>query len=149
MHYVLADDSIPFDGFTPTYRPLGGAEKAFANLAAALILRGHTVTVLNRSPTTVVAAEVRYQPLDEIQRRPLEADVLIAFRQPHLLGVVRKAKHRLLWVVAAPDYLEAEANTSFWQSFTPTVLFVSALQQRAYHGSLPHRLLAPGVSTYF
>ncbi|TAK98533.1 MAG: glycosyltransferase family 1 protein, partial [Rhodospirillaceae bacterium] len=150
MHYVLADDSIPFDGSTAAHRPLGGAEKACAHLAGALVARGHTVTVLNRSPYPMVTDGVRYQPLDEFQHRPMEADIVIAFRQPSLLGAVRKAKHRLLWVVAAPAYLEAAANASLWESFKPTILFINALQQCAYHGPLPHRLLVPGISApYF
>jgi glycosyltransferase involved in cell wall biosynthesis len=149
MHYVLVDDSVPFDGYTSARRPLGGAEKAFASLAAALASRGHDVTVINRTPYPVTAEGVRYKPIEEIQQRPLEADVVLAFRQPSLLGAVRKAKHRLLWVVAAPDYLTASANKSYWESFKPTLLFVSAAQQQAYRGALPHRLLAPAVRATF
>jgi len=149
MHYVLADDSLPFDGFTASQRPLGGAEKALADLAAALVKQGHTATVLNGTQYPSTADGVRYQPLDEFHHRPVEADVLIAFRQPHLLGAVRKARHRLLWVVAAPDYLQAPANTPLWESFAPTILFVGAAQQRVYRGALPHRLLRPGVAAAF
>lgn len=148
MHYVLADDSVPFDGFTSSRRPLGGAEKGLAQLAAALAKR-HTVTVLNRTPYPVTAEGVDYKPLSELQSRPLEADVLIASRRPQLLGAVRKAKHRLLWVTAPPDYLDVPANAALWPSFTPTLLFVSSAQQRQYRGALPHRLLAPGVASTF
>jgi glycosyltransferase involved in cell wall biosynthesis len=149
MHYVFIDDSVPFDGFTSGRRPLGGAEKAFASLAAAIAGRGHTVTALNRTPYPVIAEAVRYRPLDEIQGRPLDADVVVAFRQPSLLGTVRKAKHRLLWAVAQPDYLKAAANDRYWESFKPTLLFVSATQARGYDGPLSHRLLAPGVRSIF
>jgi hypothetical protein len=86
MHYVLVDDSVPFDGYTAARRPLGGAEKAFGNLAAALVTRDHTVTVLNKTPYPVTADGVRYKPLEDLPERPMEADVVIAFRQPHLLG---------------------------------------------------------------
>jgi hypothetical protein len=120
-----------------------------AALARSLAGRNHTVTVINRAAYATTAEGVRYLPLDEIHHRPLEADVLIASRQPRLLGAVRKAKHRLLWAVAAPGYLTAEANTPLWESFKPTVLFVSAAQQKAYGGALPHRLLPPGVTRLF
>jgi hypothetical protein len=148
MHYVLADDSVPFDGFTSARRPLGSAEKGFAYLAAALAKR-HTVTVLNRTPYQLTAEGVEYRPLSEIQHRPMEADVVIAGRRPQLLGAVRRAKHRLLWVTAPPDYLTAPSNAALWPSFAPTLLFISALQQRQYGGPLPHRLLVPGVAPAF
>jgi hypothetical protein len=149
MHYVLADDSVPFDGYTSARRPLGGAEKAFAQLAAALVTRGHQVTVLNQTPYPVTADGVRYKALQEIQERPIEADVVIAFRQPALLGTVRKARLRLLWVVAQPEYLTAPANASLWESFSPTLLFISEHQRRLYAGTLPSRVVAPGVGSAF
>jgi hypothetical protein len=149
MHYVVADDSVPFDGYTSGRRALGGAEKALANLAAALAGRGHTVTVLNRTPHMVLADGVRYQPIDDMTQRPAEADVLIAARQPHLLGIVRKVRHRFLWVTAAPDYLSAPANDPLWESFAPTVLFVSDHQRRAYRGALPSHVVAPAAGKAF
>ncbi len=149
MHYVLIDDSVPFDGYSASRRPLGGAEKALGNLAAALVTRGHTVTVLNKTPYPVTADGVRYKPLEDLPERPMEADVVIAFRQPHLLGTVRKAKHRLLWVVAPPEYLTAPANNNLWESFKPMVLFVSEQQKALYTGALPNRVIAPGVGSAF
>src|SRR5256885_1119173 len=68
---------------------------------------------------------------------------------PTLLGTVRKARQRLLWVVAPPDYLNESANAPLWDSFKPTVLFVSEGQQRAYGGPLPKRVLAPGAGAAF
>ena len=59
MHYVLIDDSVPFDGYTSARRPLGGAEKAFASLAEGLARRDHTVTVLNKTPYPVTADGVQ------------------------------------------------------------------------------------------
>ncbi len=150
MHYILIDDSVPFDGYTSARRPLGGAEKAFASLAEGLARRDHTVTVLNKTPYPVTADGVQYKPLDELQNRPMEADVVIAFRQPGLLGAVRKARHRLLWVVAQPDYLTAAANNPLWESFSPTLLFVSRAQAAAYTGALKSRIVPPAVrATYY
>jgi hypothetical protein len=149
MHYVLIDDSVPFDGYTSARRPLGGAEKAFAGLAAALVTRGHTVTALNKTPYPVTADGVRYKPIDELQQRPMDADVVIALRQPGLLGTVRKARQRLLWVTAPPEYLTAPANDSLWDSFAPTLMFVSAGQAAAYTGRLPYKVVPPGVRAPF
>jgi len=149
MHYVFVDDSIPFDGYTPARRAVGGAEKALIGLAGALGGRGHTVTVLNRTPYAVTADGAFYQPLEDLRERPLEADVVIAFRQPALLGAVRKAKHRLLWAVAAPGYLEAAVHQPLWESFQATLLFSSASQRAAYRGHLNNRLLLPGVANAF
>ena len=53
MLVTLIDDSIPFNGLTPASQPLGGAEKAFASLPAALARAGHTVRVINRTPHTM------------------------------------------------------------------------------------------------
>ena len=36
MRVLMLDDSFEFDGSSTADRPMGGAEKAFANLAAAL-----------------------------------------------------------------------------------------------------------------
>jgi hypothetical protein len=149
MHYVLVDDSVPFDGYTSARRPLGGAEKAFASLAEGLVRRDHAVTILNKTPYPVTADGVQYKPLEELQHRPVEADVVIAFRQPALLGAVRKARHRLLWVVAQPDYLTAPANNPLWESFAPTVLFTSRAQAAAYKGALKSRVIAPAVRQTF
>jgi len=149
MHYVLADDSVPFDGHTSGRRPLGGAEKGFAQLAAALVRKGHDVTVLNRTPFALTTEAVDYRPLNEVDLRAEDADVLIAFRRPQLLGAARKARHRLLWVTAPPAYLDAEPNKTLWRSFSPTVLFISEAQRATYHGPLPNHLLMPGVAAPF
>ena len=34
MHLTFVDDSIAFDGYSPSSQPLGGPEKAFASLPA-------------------------------------------------------------------------------------------------------------------
>ena len=45
--------------------------------------------------------------------------------------------------------MESPANAPLWESFNPTLLFVSPQQQRTYGGTLPHRLLTPGVAAIF
>src|SRR3954463_16324219 len=148
MRYVLVDDSIAYDGYTPMRRALGGPEKAVISLATALQLRGHEVTVINRTTYAHMADGAYYTPFGDTVL-PKAADVLIAMRKPALLGAVRQVKHRLLWVVGATDYLGASANQTLWDSFKPTVLFVSQAQARSYTGNLPHRVLVPAVRSAF
>src|SRR5437764_1336934 len=136
MRYVLVDDSIAYDGYTPIRRALGGPEKAVVSLATALQLRGHEVNVINRTTYAHMADGAYYTPFGD-SVLPKSADVVIAMRKPALLGAVRQAKHRLLWVIGASDYLNAAANQALWDSFKPTVLFVGPAQARTYTGKLP------------
>lgn len=144
MRYVLVDDSIPYDGYSPGRRPLGGAEKAVAGLATALQLRGHDVFVVNRTTYAHMADGAYYTPFDD-PMVPKSADVLIAMRKPGLLGQIRNASRRILWAPGAPDYLTAAANSGLWDSFRPGVMFVSQAQARAYKGKLKSIVVAPGV----
>jgi glycosyltransferase involved in cell wall biosynthesis len=148
MHYVLIDDSIAFDGYTSARRPLGGAEKAFASLGGALVKRGHSVTVLNRIQYPTWCEGAKWRPLDDPQLTT-EADVVIAFRKPGLLGTVRQAKQRLLWVMGPTDYLNAQGVTDFFESLKPKVVFISPSQAAAYKGSAPTAVIAPGVRNPF
>ncbi|MBL8628885.1 MAG: glycosyltransferase family 1 protein, partial [Rhodospirillaceae bacterium] len=149
MHYVLVDDSIPFDGYTSSRRPLGGAEKAFASLGGALVKAGHSVTVLNRVQYPTWCEGAKWRPLDDPQLGA-DADVLIAFRKPGLLGTVRQAKHRLLWVTGPTDYLNAPGVEKLFDSLKPTVVFVSPTQKPGFKLATPTAVIAPGVrSTFF
>lgn len=148
MHYVLLDDSIAFDGYTSARRPLGGAEKAFASLAGALVRRGHSVTVLNRVQYPTWCEGAKWRPLDDPQLTG-EADVVIAFRRPSLLGTVRQARHRLLWVSAPTDYLNAPGAEAIIDSLKPVLVCISPLQQAGYKGQAPVKIIAPGVRSAF
>jgi glycosyltransferase involved in cell wall biosynthesis len=103
MDIVIADDSLPFDGTTPLNQPLGGAEKAIAGLAGALVGRGHRVTVVNRAAQAVDHAGVAWRPLGS--GCPGACDLLIASRRPDLLDAVSDARHRLLWLAGDAGYL--------------------------------------------
>ncbi len=149
MHYVFVDDSpLQYDGYTNLRRAIGGAEKAVGGLAAALAERGHEVKVINNTTYAHMADGAYYTPFGDTWA-PKAADVVIAMRKPTLLGHLRNAKHRLLWVTGAPEYLTAQPNTPLWESFKPGLLFVSEQQQRAYKGKLPSVALVPGVRSSF
>lgn len=147
MNIVMFDDSVPFDGFTASTKPLGGAEKAFAALAGALAKAGHSVTAINRCKHALMADGARWRPLDG--NRPSEADVLIALRDPELLGGVRRVDTRILWVPGDPKYLGNAHNADLLASFAPRLLFVTARQAEAYGGRLSGIVVPPGVNKSF
>jgi glycosyltransferase involved in cell wall biosynthesis len=148
MRYVLVDDSIPYDGYTSGRRPLGGAEKAVVGLATALQLRGHDVHVINKTTYAHMSDGAYYAPFGDAMT-PKTADVLIAMRKPALLGAIRNVTHRMLWVVGAPDYLSAPANAPLWNSFRPSLMFVSQAQARQYKGLLKSLVVTPGIRPEF
>lgn len=148
MHYVLVDDSISFDGYTSTRRPLGGAERAFASLPGALVKRGHSVTVLNKIQYPTWCEGAKWRPLDDAAS-VADADVLIALRKPALLATIRAAKRRLLWCVAPVDYLHAPAVRELFDSLKPAIMFASPRQQAAYKGPEKSAVVAPGVKPAF
>lgn len=150
MRYVFVDDSaVAYDGYTPMRRPLGGAEKAVAGLAAALQQRGHDVKVINRTAYSHMADGAYWTPFGD-SMAPKAADVLIAMRKPLLLGTLRAATHRLLWVAGAPEYLMAAANEPLWDSFAASLLFIGPAQARTYKGKVRNCVIIPGVrSTFF
>lgn len=147
MNIVMFDDSVPFDGFTAATRPLGGAEKAFAAMAGALAKAGHTVTVVNRCKHALMAEGARWRPWDG--NRPAEADVLIALRDPELLGGVRRVDTRVLWVPGDPKYLGTTHNADLLASYAPRLLFLTQRQAAAYGGRLSAVVAPPGVNKAF
>jgi glycosyltransferase involved in cell wall biosynthesis len=81
---------------------------------------------------------------------PKATDVLIAVRKPLLLGTLRAATHRLLWVVGGPDYLLSPAHAPLWDSFSASLMFISHAQKQAYKGTVRNSVIVPGVrSTFF
>ena len=108
MDVLLVDDSVPFDGYTPSSQPLGGVEKAFASLPAALQRRGHAVRAINRCGFAITAEGVTWQPWDA--PRPEACDVLIAYRKPALLDFPVEAGRRILWLASPGGYLGKGLN---------------------------------------
>ena len=127
MQIVMVDDSIAFDGFTASTRALGGAEKAFAALAAALARHGHQVTAFNRCRWAMTVEGVRWSPLDE-SSPPLSCDWLIAFRRPERLEFVRQARHRILWHSGPGRFLNQPKAKTMIKDHQPQVLLSSHAQ---------------------
>lgn len=144
MRVTLVDDSIPFDGYTPGGQPLGGAEKAFASLPGALARRGHQVTVFNRCRYRMTIEGAQWETWD-IQR-PLQTDVLIAFRKPSLLTEVRQARKRLLWLTAPAGYLKHQANRDVIEATKPDLVFLGPTHHATWPGGKQRAaVIPPGV----
>ncbi|MBM3514068.1 MAG: glycosyltransferase family 4 protein [Alphaproteobacteria bacterium] len=148
MHYVLLDDSINFDGYTSGRRAIGGAERAFAALAGALVKRGHSVTVFNKIQYPTWCEGAKWRPLDDFQSLA-DADVVIAYRKPSLLGSIRQTKHRVLWWVGPVDPLNGDGAKQFFDSLKPSIVFSSAAQKSAFKGTVKSAVVAPGVRAPF
>ncbi len=129
MDIVLVDDSIVFDGYTPSSQPLGGVEKAFASLPAALKRRGHDVRVINRCGFPIMAEGVSWQTWDTA--RPERCDVLIAHRKPSLLDFPIRTRRRLLWVAGPADQIASGLNGAVLERHRTALLIFSGETHRA------------------
>jgi len=145
MLVTLIDDSIPFNGLTPASQPLGGAEKAFASLPAALARAGHTVRVINRTPHSMGIENVSWVHWEG--RRPPITEVLIAFRKPRLLEFVRATTARILWLTGPAEYLDRPQVKDMLDRTEARLVFLGRTHQDSYtgtgHASL--RNISPGV----
>lgn len=148
MRLTFVDDSFAFDGYSPTSRPLGGAEKAFASLPASLAMRGHTVRVFNRCAFPVTAHGAVWRPLDD--ERPADTDVLVAFRLPRLLEFAA-APRKLLWVPGPPEALDGAAEQALLARHRPTVAFMAPAQRERWANpqALDVRVIAPGIGASY
>jgi hypothetical protein len=130
MHITLVDDSIPFDGYSASSRPLGGAEKAFASLPGALARRGHTVQVFNRCRWGMYIENAQWETFDG--KKPLRTDVLIALRKPALLEFVRHAGKRVFWHTGPGRQLDRPATRAMLDTHKPLLLLVAEAQARGF-----------------
>src|SRR5260370_27064825 len=105
---VMADDGIAFDGASAERGPLGGAETAFAALAEALVRRGHRVAVRNRCRAPLCHNGVHWAPLSE--GIPPACDLYIGSRGHRVIGLVQKARRRLVWLHNPAGYLKKPRN---------------------------------------
>jgi glycosyltransferase involved in cell wall biosynthesis len=149
MRITFVDDSIPFDGYSPTSQPLGGPEKAFASLPAALALRGHQVQVFNRCAFPVTAGGAAWHPFED--QKPDETDVLVALRQPRLLDFIATAKRRVLWTAAPPEELNQTAEQAHLVRHQPAIVFMSQAQQERWTNTLALtvKVIEPGITASY
>lgn len=141
MRVTLIDDSIPFDGYTPGGQPLGGAEKAFASLPGALVRRGHEVTVINRCRFRMSIEGAQWLTWDTA--RPLDTEVLIAFRKPALLMEMRAVRKRILWLTAPAGYLRQAAGRTVLDELKPDLVFLGPAHHATWAGLLRAAVIPP------
>jgi hypothetical protein len=149
MRLMFVDDSFPFDGYSPTSQPLGGPEKALANLVSCLAMRGHDVVVLNRCISPITAFGARWLPWEA--ERPQAADVLVAFRLPRLLATVPQVRRRILWTAAAPEELDPPAAQALLANHRPLIVFFTPIQAERWRNplGLDRRVIEPGISAAY
>lgn len=147
MKICLYDDSVPFDAWTPSRKPLGGAEKAFALLPGPLAGRGHEVHVYNRCKYSMPIEGARWHNPDSTPTT--DSDALIAFRRPTLLESLRRPRRRILWATAAPEYLTTKAALPYLKDMGAELMFVSQAQRQRYKGDRPATVVIPGVATAY
>jgi glycosyltransferase involved in cell wall biosynthesis len=145
MRITMIDDSIPFDGATPGKRALGGPEKAFAALAAALARRGHEVTAINRCEVQAKVGGVTWLPFET--PRPPRTDVLIAFRRPQLLGEVAEAGQRILWSTTHGRLLGRPRHQDLIDRYRPALVFLGKAHFETWDAWRQFReaIIRPGV----
>ena len=148
MHMTLVDDSIAFDGFSASSRPLGGAEKAFASLPGALARRGHTVAVFNRCRWGMYVEGAHWETFDG--KKPLHTDVLIAFRKPSLLEFIRHADRRVLWFTGPGRLLDRPVTRDLLAAHKPMLVLTAEAQARDFAArGLQVGLLPPALRPDF
>ena len=149
MRVTLVDDTIPFDGDTPSTHPLGGVEKAFAGLPGALARCGHEVQVFNRCTKPATIEGARWEGWEA--PRPAETDVLIAYRKPSLLDFVPTARQRVLWLVGAGEYLAKSRNRARLEMHKPHLVFLGRTHLESWENEnhIQATIIAPGVARAF
>jgi len=138
MLVTLVDDSIPFNGSTPSFQPLGGPEKAFASLPGALSRRGHVVRAFNRSPHSMGIENVSW--INWEGRKPPITEVLIAFRKPTLLEFTRAVSARVLWVAGHAGYLNTQAAADMLSRTSAKIVFSADAQRKTFKPNSQIRL---------
>jgi len=134
---VMADDGIAFDGLMAETAALGGAETAFVALAEALAARGHVVEARNRCRTVVVHKGVRWAPLlCDYQRT---CDLYIGNRSHRVIGLIRQARRRVLWLHNPASYLKKPRNLWRLAWYHPTLVVTGG-----YHAATIPRWLPCG-----
>lgn len=125
---VMADDGIAFDGAMAETGPLGGAETAFVALAEALASRGHDVRAFSRCAGPLTHRGVAWAPVDA--GVPSGCDLYIGNRGHRLIGLVRRAKRRVLWLHNPAGYLRKPRMALRIAWYRPLIVTTGA-----YHAS--------------
>src|SRR5262245_15049789 len=127
MRITFADDSLAFDGFSPSSQPLGGAEKAFASLPTALAQRGHAVEVFNRCAFPVTVEYARWETWTALST--VESDMMVAFGLPELLDFVTTAANLVLWFAGDTSLLDDPMPRGVLERLRPKLVFFGEVER--------------------
>ena len=145
MLITLVDDSISYNGMTTPYQPLGGAEKAFASLPAALARCGHIVRAITRADHAVSIENVSW--LNFESRIPPITEVLIAFKKPSLLEMTRATGSKILWIPGSTDYLNQPEVKQLLERNKAKIVLQGTTHLQSFNTDtdLTYRSITPGV----
>lgn len=134
---VFADRTGHYDGRDLGRRPLGGTETSVIYLARELARRKHRVTVFSNCDGPVEDQGVSWRPLSSTP--PEECDIYIAAHQPELLGLVKRPKRQVIWVLWQPNHFKHYKR--IWRMWwhRPVPIMVSLHQVNIYSPLLPRR----------
>jgi len=133
---VLADTTRRYDGRHLKTHPLGATESSVIYLARELARRRHNVTVFTHCDGAVEDEGVQWLPLSNAP--PATCDLYIAVQHTELLGFVRHAKRRILWVLWQPNHLEHYRRILRMWWYRPIPVLGSLHQARIYAPFPPH-----------
>ena len=133
---VIADTTRRYDGRYLERHPLGATESSVIRLARELARRRHIVTAFTNCDEPVDDEGVRWHPLPG--PAPETCDLYIAVQHPELLGFVRRAKRRALWVLWQPEHLDHYRRMLRIWWYRPIPVLNSLYQARIYAPFPPH-----------
>jgi glycosyltransferase involved in cell wall biosynthesis len=133
---VIADSTRPYDGRSLATRALGATESSVIYLARELARRKHKVTVFTPCAASVEDEGVQWRPMSGAAADP--CDLYIAVQHPELLGFVKRAKRRAIWVVWQPNHLEHYMRVLRMWRYRPVPILTSLHQTRIYSPFPPH-----------
>jgi glycosyltransferase involved in cell wall biosynthesis len=133
---VLADTTRPYDGRSLAAEPLGATETSVIYLVRELAKRGHQVSVLTPCRLRIRHEGVSWIPLAE--GAPPSCDLYIAAQHPELLGTVRHAKRRALWVLWQPNHLDHYRRILQMWRYQPVPVLISDFQTQIFSAFPPH-----------
>lgn len=150
IRICFIEDSVEFDGYGPTSRPLDAPQKALAYLSASLALRGHTVSVANNATLSIVCDGVSWP--GRSGEVPAECDLAVAVGDATLLDRVPDAKRKLLWVPGDPAAIAAGPRAAAIARHRPEIVFHSFAQRDRWMNpeGLTVHVIAPAIApAYF
>lgn len=132
---VFADSTGSYDGRDLEKRALGGTESSVIRMARALAAFGHDVTVFTNCQTPVTDHGVRFQPLSSAP--PAACDLYVAVQHPRLLGLVRKPRSKVIWVLWQPNNLKHYKQIGRMWLHRPVPVLMSRYQASIWSPFLP------------